>query len=206
MRVLDLKTGQQKWKLALDPSAVEFVVGRRLVGSVDAKGISFFDPADGTEKKRVAIQAPDTADVYAIDDPFAVMVGVFKQPAVEQLRPPLQLLGNRRKPYANGTVYGFDPKTLELKWSIPLDRSVLPLDQPRDIPLLVVHDALAVGPQELREDRIRCFDKRTGQLAGDLKRDLVGSTGFVIERSQRDGWVDIRTSRGVFRFDFGGEP
>jgi hypothetical protein len=217
---LNLKTGQRRWTRAIDPGAVEFMVGRRMVGTVDAKGIEFIDPVDGREKKRVLIEAPaEIVDVYAVDDPFAVMVCVFGKPAVEQLKPPLQLLGNRRKPYANGMVYGFDPDSLELKWSIPLEKSVFPLDQPRDLPLLVIWDAVIAAPTaeqlkrverdvqgtyDLREDRIRCFDKRTGrQVGGDLKGEYVGSTGIVIERSQQAGWVDVRTAKGIYRFEVG---
>ena len=159
---LDLKSGQRRWKQSIDPAAVEFMVGRRLVGSVDAKAIQFFDPVDGSEKKKVSIEPPaEIVDVYAIDDPFAVMVGVFGKPAVDQLKPPLQLLGNRRKPYANGIVYGFDPETLELKWSIPMEKSVFPLDQPRDLPLMVIWDAVIAPPTaELRKRLDACFDER----------------------------------------------
>jgi hypothetical protein len=175
---------------------------------VDSSAIQLFDLSSGEVKGRVPIEhAGEMTDVYAIDDPFSVMVCVFGPPAVEQLRPPLQLLGNRRRPYANGTVYGLDPATLELKWTLPLERSVFPLDQPRDIPLLVIHDALSIPvqvDQELREDRIRCFDKRTGRMVGkELRGELVTSNGIVIGRSQKEAWVDVRTSKGVFRWDFG---
>ncbi|WP_197453907.1 outer membrane protein assembly factor BamB family protein [Caulifigura coniformis] len=203
LAAVELESGTLLWKAPIDPRAVEFKVGSRLIGAAGPDAIQLFRPSDGTEMARVAISPPgEIADVYAVDDPFALMICVFGPPAVEQLRPPLMFLGNRRRPYANGTVYGLDPHTFELKWSIPLEKSVFPLDQPRDIPLLVINDAVLRGP-ELREDRIRCFDKRTGrQVGNDLQGELVGSTGLVVERSQSDGWVEVRTSRGIFRFEF----
>jgi outer membrane protein assembly factor BamB len=205
---VDLLTGERRWTRGLDPAAVEFVVGRRLLGAVGSGSIQFFDRTTGAEKQRIPIEAPrEIAYAAAVDDPFAVMVCVFGPPAVEQLRPPLALLGNRRKPYANGVVYGFDPETLELKWTIPLERSVFPLDQPRDIPLLVIHDATAVVAQpdlEFRADRFRCFDKRTGrQIGPERGGELVTPSGIVIERSHEAGWVDVRTSKGVFRYQYG---
>ena len=115
------------------------------------------------------------------------------------------LIGGRRRPYANGPVYGLDPRTLELKWTIPLDRSVFPLDQPRDLPLLVINDSVIAGglnEQEIEDNRIRCFDKRTGQPLPELVGDLIGRSGLMIERSQAEGWIEIRTSKAIFRFDF----
>jgi len=203
LAAVDLISGALRWKAPIDATAVEFMVGSRLVGAAGPNGIQLFQPSDGKEAARIEVSPPgEIADVYAVDDPFALMICVFGPPAVEQLRPPLMFLGNRRRPYANGTVYGLDPQTFELKWTIALDRSVFPLDQPRDIPLLVINDAVLRVP-ELREDRIRCFDKRTGRQVGkELRGDLVGSTGLVVERSQQDGWVEVRTSKAIFRFEF----
>lgn len=207
LAAVDLTTGHVRWKQSIADGSVDFMVSDRLVGAVEPKAIRLFDPVTGQERSSVPITPPnDITDVYAVDDPFSLMICVFGPPAVEQLRPPLMLVGNRRRPYANGTVYGLDPQTLELKWTIPLDRSVFPLDQPRDIPLLFINDAVIVIDEnglELRDDRIRVFDKRTGRQVGkDIRGAYVGSYGMAIERSQADGWVQVRTSKGIFRFDF----
>jgi outer membrane protein assembly factor BamB len=211
LSAMNLKTGDLLWKQPIEAGAVDFTVGRRLVGAAESKSIRLFDAADGTEKGRVAIESlPDIADVYAVDDPFVLMICVFGPPVVEQLQPPLMLVGGRRRPYANGIVYGLDPRTLELKWTIPLDRSVFPLDQPRDIPLLAIHDAVIAEVKSdvpIREDRIRCFDKRTGRLVGqELRGEPVGTSGMVIERSHSAGWIELRTSKAIFRFDFQPKP
>jgi len=207
LSAMDLKTFERLWTQPLERKAVDFTVGRRLVGAVEEKSIRLFDPSDGAEKGRVPIESrPELADVYAVDDPFALMICVFGPPAVEQLQPPLMLVGSRRRPYANGIVYGLDPDTLQLKWTIALDRSVFPLDQPRDIPLLAIHDAVVSEVKAevpIRADRIRVFDKRTGRQAGpELNGEQVGTSGFVVDRSQRQGFVELRTSRAIFRFDF----
>jgi hypothetical protein len=56
---------------------------------------------------------------------------------------------------------------------------------------------------ESRDDRVRCFDKRTGrQAGGDIRGGVVTSQGVAIERSQAAEWIQIRTARSIFRFDF----
>ncbi len=211
LAAFDLVSGQIRWRHAVEANAVEFLVGRRLVGTVEPTAIRLFDVASGKQQASLPLElSREVADVYAIDDPFALMICVFGPPAIEQLRPPLMLVGNRRRPYANGTVYGLDPATLKLKWTLNLDRSVFPLDQPTDIPLLVINDAVLFideNGQELRNDRIRCFDKRTGRQVGDdLLGQYIGGYGFVIDRDQTAGWIQVRTSKGIFRYDFSAGP
>ncbi len=205
LAAIDLRTGQPRWREPIADGAVDFRVGDRLIGTVEPGRLRLLDLATGHERLNVGLNLPDEISaVHVVDDPWALMIGVFGPVAVEQLRPPLMHVGSRRRPFANGVVVGLDPESFVTRWTLPLERSVFPLDQPRDLPLLVIADAVLKGANgiDFEEGRVRCFDKRKGrQIGPDL---MTGSahTGMTIERSQREGWIDIRTKSSIHRFDF----
>jgi hypothetical protein len=205
-RAIDLATGTVAWRVETTSDARPFLVGRRFAGVVEPSQIRLFDQSVGSEKT-IPVETPTAMEnAAAIMDEHALIVLASGPPAISQTTLPLGAAGGTRRPWANGRLFGLDPQTLELRWTLELDGTVFPLDQPPDVPIFVINDIIPVpgaNDRSLIESRLRCFDKRTGELLyHGGPAEIGGSTVFVIERGEPGSWVEVRTSKRVIRFDY----
>lgn len=110
-----------------------------------------------------------------------------------------------RRIIVNGPWYAFDRSTGEPLWCATLDNASLLLDQPVDVPILVCNElrypADRIGQGAL-VGRVRCFDRRSGDLLYDDQVPAV-HTYFLVERDVDEHWVELRLPGRVVRFDYG---
>jgi hypothetical protein len=204
LRAIDFSTGAAKWTCDVDPSARPFAVGRRLIGVVEPSRLRLFDQKSGAETSVPVETPPEIDHAAAIADGHAVIILASGPATVGQTQIPLSATGGPRRPWANGRVYGLDPETLALRWTIALEETVLPLDQPPDVPIFVINDAVPPDRPDAptAEGRLRCYDKRSGELLYEGLQREIGRADFVVERGEPGSWVDVRTSKSVVRFDY----
>ena len=111
--------------------------------------------------------------------------------------------GYRRAP-VNGTWHAFDRGSGAWRWSRVIDNASLLLDQALDVPLLVfnehIHPPDSMGQGTLVQ-RVRCFDRRTGELLHESQGSAPHNY-YVVERDEAAGWVDLRLPGQIVRFDY----
>jgi outer membrane protein assembly factor BamB len=205
-RAIDLATGTAAWRAETTSDARPFLVGSRFAGVVEPSQIRLFDQSSGSEKT-IPVETPAAMEnAAAIIDEHALIVLASGPPDISQTTLPLGAAGGTRRPWANGRLFGLDPHTLELRWTLELDGTVFPLDQPPDVPIFVINDTVPVpganDPSQV-EGRLRCFEKRTGELLFRSGPAEIGAGAkFVVERGEPGSWVEVRTSKRVIRFDY----
>jgi hypothetical protein len=116
----------------------------------------------------------------------------------------LHLNDGYRRRLVNGVLCAFDRRTSALLWQRPFENVVLPLDQVMDVPILFCNESRAPAGEQSNgafEGRIRCFDKRTGELLYDWTIG-VPNVYFAVERNLDGLWVELRLPGQIVRFDY----
>lgn len=209
LSAIDFATGRPVWTQQIGATAAGFVAGD-LAGVVEPGQVRLFNATTGELRATATCETPEGLDhAAAIVDEHALVVLGSGPPTVNQTRLPLVGTGGPRRPWANGFLHGFDPETLNLRWTLPIDESVFPLDQPVDVPIFVINDALPPADEiesPLGNDRLRIFDKRTGKLLYEGFREELGRAQYVVERNEAAKWIDVRASKAIVRLRYGVDP
>jgi outer membrane protein assembly factor BamB len=207
IQAIDLADGRVQWRAVVDAAAIGFLIESRFVGVLEPGRLRFFDQTTGSIVATREVAAPPNCEsVQVIADSFALIVLASAAPGIEQSRPPLVYLAGYRRPWVNGVIFGFDPQTLDVRWTRPDTTCVVPFDQARDIPIWFLEEAEA-GPEaeenQARPSKVRGYDKRTGEEVFDFTPGTTGRAMMTIERDQSAGWIDFRASRKILRLDYG---
>jgi hypothetical protein len=203
---LDLATGNELWSQPVNELLRACMVGQQWIAVIEPNSIRLVNQQSGEIAATADVETPRQLEYAAtVADEHALVVLASGPPSVVQTRQPFRTTSGPRRPFANGRLYGFDTKSLELRWSLPFVETVLPLDQPPDIPLLVINDSVpdeTVGENHIAEERLRCIDKRTGELVYEGLMHELGRTAHVIERNADEKWIELRTSKAIIRLEY----
>lgn len=208
---VDIALGITVWDAAYPPGAVCFPIDQELCGVLAPGGLlRLVRLVDGTELASHSVDVPATVTrivrLCDADSLFVVISGPRTDAALEAATPAAGLHTNEghRRAIVNGTWHAFDRSTGALRWSRPLDNASLLLDQAFDVPILICNEHTyppdRIG-QGVPVQRIRCFDKRSGELVYEGFHDARHNY-FIVERDAAAGWVELRLPGEVVRFDY----
>lgn len=211
IELLDLTTGQPVWSAEFQAGSACLPIDPAVCGVLEPEGmLHLVRLADGVALASHRVEVPETVtrivSLYDADTAFVVVSGPRTDAALEAATPAAGLQTNegRRRAIVNGAWHALDRHTGALRWSRTLDNASLPLDQALDVPLLVCNEhtypADRIG-QGVPIQRVRCFDKRTGELVYDGVHDARHNY-FIVERDESAGWVEVRLPGEVVRFDY----
>jgi hypothetical protein len=205
----DLVADTAVWKAEFPAGSACFPVDGRRCGVLVPDGkMALLRLDDGQPIASHTVEAPpQVVRVVAFVDPdstHVIVSGPPDNPAFPSPAGGVHLNEGYRRATVNGTWHAFERNSGAWRWSREVDNASLLLDQALDVPLLVFNEHIyppdSIGQGTLVQ-RVRCFDRRTGEL-------LYESTGsaphnyFVVERDEAAGWIDLRLPGQIVRFDF----
>jgi hypothetical protein len=211
IELLDSAAGATVWSGEYQPGAACFPICHQVCGVLEPEGaLRLVRLVDGVDlaTHRVNVPATVTRIVSLCDAAtmFVVVSGPRTDAALEAATPAAGLHTNegRRRAIVNGAWQAFDRETGALRWSRTIDNASLLLDQALDVPLLVCNEH-TYPPDRIGQgvpiQRVRCFDRRTGELVYDGFHDARHNY-YIVERDAAAGWVEVRLPGEVVRFDY----
>ncbi|MEW4530240.1 PQQ-binding-like beta-propeller repeat protein [Maioricimonas sp. JC845] len=206
----DLVTGRPIWTRTAPVDAIPFLIDSQWFGVLEQSGeTDLIDLPSGEVRASTRLELPKELDnIFTLHDAdrFYVMASALVED--RRLLTAAQIQRGFRRPTVNGFLHAFDRRTATHQWTKQLENLVLPLDQPRDVPLLISNDSLNLHGDERSgapTGRLQCFDKQTGELVWETMGTMP-QLYFMIERDETSGWVELRMSRTIVRFDFSPPP
>lgn len=225
LRMVDLSGPRTLWERTFPAGSAAFEVDEDWLGVISRDGtLRFLDVQTGqlVRESKVAVPEGFTQIVTAVTERSIFVT--LSPPVTENA-----LVGSKpvklksRQFYVNGPVHAFDRLSGEYQWSQQIENRVFPIDQVRDIPLLICADTWKgpldplpevgevfpklEGPVQKADDpnalRVRYWavDTRTGRVVLDtaIEKSMVQ---YTVERNLAEGWVEIRLGRTGFRFSY----
>lgn len=225
LKMVDLSGPKTLWERTFPEGSAAFEVDEDWLGVISKDGtLSFLDVRTGqmVRTSKVAVPAGLTQIATAVTERSIFVT--LSPPVTENA-----LIGSKpmklrsRQFYVNGPVHAFDRLSGEYQWSQQIENRVFPIDQVRDIPLLICADTwkgpldpmpevgevfpkLEETPQKADDPnalRVRYWavDTRTGRVVLDtaVEKSMIQ---YTVERNLSEGWVEIRLGRTGFRFSY----
>lgn len=225
LRMVDLSGPKTLWEQTFPAGSVAFEVDEDWLGVISRDGtLRFLDVQTGQLVRESKVTVPEGLT--------QIVTAVTERSIFVTLSPPVTenaLVGSKpiklkpRQFYVNGPVHAFDRLSGEYQWSQQIENRVFPIDQVRDIPLLICADTWkgpldplpevgevfpklegtaqkADDPNALRV-RYWAVDTRTGRVVLNtaVEKSMIQ---YTVERNLAEGWVEIRLGRTGFRFSY----
>lgn len=209
LRVQDLGTGATRWERTVPARSVVLRVDTSRLGVIEPAGtLRFLSLNDGRVLAEHEVSLPPSLTVaQAWEDDLRVFV-VLSGPVTEQSWLATQQdRGGFRRPLLNGWLLAFDRLTLRALWTIPARNLPVSLDQPRELPFLLLtykrpSDDSVDGQHS--DGVLHLIDKRTGK---ELLFDVVGINDVYVapEPDPAEQQVDLLTPKRRVRLEYAAE-
>lgn len=209
LRFQDLVSRATRWERTLPPRSVPLAVDESRCGIVEPSGtLRFLSLVNGQELAKQEVTLPKSlATAHVFGDDLRLFV-ILAGPVTEQSWLATQQdRGSFRKPLLNGWLHAFDRRSLRLLWKIPTKNLPLAIDQPSDVPFLLLtykrpSDDSTDGQNS--DGVLHLIDKRTGQEvlyeAGNQPTVYVS-----LEPDPLQTHIDLLTPKRRIRLDYAGE-
>gem|GEM_PF-5575875 len=222
LKMVDLAGPKTLWERSFPAGSAAFEIDEDWLGVLAADGtLSFLDLHTGEtiRQSHVAVPPALTQIVTAVTERsiyVSLSSSVTESRLVAANPAPLKW----RRFYVNGPVHAFDRLTGEPQWSQQIENRIFPIDQVRDIPLLIFADTWK-GPSDPPSEanasthkkgnsvqneptRVRywCLDARTGQVVLDTAIENKSRVEYTIERDLTKTWVELRLGETIHRFNY----
>lgn len=204
----DLITGQSVWSRELPAKTAPLRIDESRIGILEPSGVlKFLLLSDGHELIQHDVSMPKSlSQLFAFGDSLRLFV-LIAGPVTERSWLATEQDRVFRKPLANGWLHAFDRRTLAKLWTIPTGNVPISLDQPNDIPFLMLSyrrpsDDSADG--QSTDGVLHAIDKRTGK---ELLFETGGITNvyFALDPNPQELRIDVLTKSHRIQLDFG-EP
>lgn len=211
LQALSFLDGSILWSRDFPAGSLAFPVDDELHGVLQPDGtVEFLNWIDGSTAGTVEIDVPQPlihfrclADADCLN---LIVSGARNDPGLEAATPAGGIHSNEghRRLIINGHWSAIDRESMKHRWQAPIDNSSLLLDQPVDVPLIIMNE-LRQPPDRIGQGalvgRVRAIDRRTGELIYDEHTAAVHNY-FIVERDAEAGWVELRLPDRTVRFDY----
>ncbi len=203
LRMVDLSGPTTQWDRTFPPGSAAFEIDEDWLGVLSAESqVLFLDLRTGQTVRESKVEVPRGIQqiVTAVTE-RTVYVSLSSAVTEKRLMNASQKQMNPgwRRAFVNGPVHAFDRQTGEYQWSRQIENRTLPLDQVRDVPLLMCVDTWKEKADPVA--RYWCLDARTGQVV--LDTSITGETPqYTVERDLEKGWVELRLGHVNHRFSY----
>ena len=203
LRMVDLSGSTTLWDRTFPPGSAAFEIDEDWIGVLSAESkVLFLDLRTGQTVRESKVEVPRGMQqlVTAVTE-RTIYVSLSSAVTEKRL---LNASQNQsapgwRRAFVNGPVHAFDRLTGEYQWSRQIENRTLPLDQTRDVPLLLCVDTWKEKADPV--SRYWCLDARTGQVV--LDTSYQGETPqYTDERDLAAGWVDLCLGYVNHRFSY----
>ena len=234
LNVVDLTGPTTIWDRTYPAGSAAFEIDEDWVGVLTSQGkIEFIEIPTGKSVSETAVEVPPglTQIVSAVTE-RTIYVSLSPEVTEKRLVNTTQTQQGWRRPFVNGPVLAFDRLTGKFQWSQIIENRVLPLDQVRDIPLLMCVDVWK-GPEgplpvenetllkrgvitrgkkedDVTHTRYWCLDARTGKVILNTSisngthqfQANSGTPEYTVERDLEKGWIELRLGSLNHRFHY----
>lgn len=191
---LDVLSGERKWEVVTDASAISLPSGARLITLLPEGRLQVRELSDGSLTADLEIQKPQqrSGELQLHETPEGFVL--FSWAPTSQFRFGLNRLSTAAREYApvNGYACGVDLNRKKVLWERQLPASFLPRPQPRDLPVV-----LMASSQTRTDDGVNLKTPRFHVTVLDTRNGLTVATLTTDEPFRN---VDARV-----RADGGGE-
>lgn len=207
LRMVDLSGPTTLWDRPFPPGSAAFEIDEDWIGVLSAESqLLFLDLRTGQTIHESKVEVPPGMQqlVTAVTERT---IYVSLSAAVTEKRlinaSPNQSAPGWRRAFVNGPVHAFDRLTGAYQWTSQIENRTLPLDQVRDVPLLLCVDTWKESSES--QNRYWCLDARTGKVV--LDTSLKGETPqYTVERDLAEEWVELRLGYTNHRFSYAPVP
>jgi outer membrane protein assembly factor BamB len=225
LKMVDLAGPKTLWERTFPPGSAAFEVDEDWLGVISSDGaLCFLDVQTGQTVRQSTVTVPRGVTQIATAVTERSIFVTLSPPVTEDAltgSKPMKL--KHRQFYVNGPVHAFDRRTGEHQWSQQIENRVFPIDQVRDVPLLICADVWKgpldpmpeVGqvfpklddesPKADDADALRVrywvLDSRTGRVVLNTAVNK-SQVQYTVERDLAKGWVELRQGGANYRFSY----
>ncbi len=203
LRMVDLSGPTTLWDRTFSPGSAAFEIDEDWIGVLSAESqVLFLDLRTGQTVRESKVEVPRGMQqiVTAVTE-RTIYVSLSSSVTEKRLinASQNQSVPGWRRAFVNGPIHAFDRLTGEYQWTRQIDNRTLPLDQTRDVPLLLCVDTWKEKADPVA--RYWCLDARTGKVV--LDTSVNGETPqYTVERDLAAGWVELRLGYVNHRFSY----
>ncbi|HWL07182.1 MAG TPA: PQQ-binding-like beta-propeller repeat protein [Planctomicrobium sp.] len=232
VRRLNLQSGKTHWERRWESRSLPFEVDERWMGILTpGNQVELFDQQTGNTVSTHTMEFPNPVErVYSTVFDTDVLL-MFSEP-VENLRYRRlsQIRGGYRRPWVKGKLVCIDRETGALRWTLTLEETELPLDQPPELPVVITAEYRSPGyssditateeemeevtePEPMKEEIpeksgviIRCYDRRSGNLLHEIHDADETLPSYTILGNRLKRSVQVQTLRTRLDLNYSSVP
>lgn len=200
---LDLRSAQPLWQRPLSDDEQPLMIGTEWLGLLTAAGrLEILRVETGATVVTQTIQRPLQIQTLATSSDANTHLIALSQRSELPFQAPGQLRGGYRNPALDGVLLCLHAQTGALLWQRSLTDTRFPLDQPRDLPLVVLSQRrVAPAPNTPGEAELRLIDRRTGADIATV-RSALNEDEFAIEPDASQRAITLRQQRRILRLEY----
>lgn len=214
---INMISGESRWIRSWPAGSLPFEMDDRWLGVLSPGGqVEFLDLQTGIAAAQHLLDVPEKITRIACSAAEHDLIVVFSSMVEDSdLLSGAQLRGGYRRPFVNGPAYCFRRENGQQLWRTELGETVFPVDQPADLPVFVTvegriprpadeENASPVADSHTAGSRIRCFDRRTGQLLSEIRSASARAPDYSLVGDRESLRIRLHTIKTRMEIDFSG--
>lgn len=202
LATINLHSANAAWSIDVDPDATVFAVGTDRLGILQTSGqLQIIDSGSGEEISLLNVERPKQIKAVHVSSDATTQVIALSEIA-ESAFLNGRSAGGRRNPSVTGQLVAIDSVTARLKWQRPVDRIRFLLDQPKNVPCLVLsYRRSRSSGTEATHSVLHVINRETGE---DIlnRRGASSVSDFTFEPHADQNRLSIRMARRSIRLTF----
>jgi len=202
LSAVSLQSANAAWISEIDPESTVFALGPDRLGMLQTTGqLQIIDSGSGKEISLLTVERPEQIKAVHVSSDASTHVIALSEIA-ESAFLNGRSAGGRRNPSVTGQLVVIDSVTARLKWQRPVDRIRFLLDQPKNVPSLVLsYRRSRSSGTEATDSVLHVINRETGE---DIlnRRGVSSASDFTFEPHADQNRLSIRLARKSIRLTF----
>ena len=202
LAVVSLQSANVVWNIDVDSDATVFAVGLDRIGILQTSGqLQIIDSGSGEEITLLNVERPEQIKAVHVSSDASTQVIALSEISESGFLNG-RSAGGRRNPPVTGQLIAIDPVTARLKWQRPVNRIRFLLDQPKNVPCLVLsYRRSRSSGTEATDSVLHVINRETGE---DIlnRRGASSASDFTFEPHADQNRLSIRVARRSIRLTF----
>jgi outer membrane protein assembly factor BamB len=202
LAAVSLQSADVKWSHDVDPESTVFALGLDRLGILQTSGqLQIIESGTGDEISLLNVERPEQIRAVHVSSDASTQVIALSEIAESGFLNG-RSAGGRRNPSVTGQFVVIDSVTARLKWQRPIDRIRFLLDQPKNVPCLVLtYRRSRSSGTEATDSVLHVINRESGD---DIlnRRGASSASDFTFEPHADQNRLSIRMARRSIRLTF----